>query len=272
MCVMIFLFRKAARPLWFSLMLLLAVLAGCRVVEPVRYVDPADLLTGYFQIEQQQRNRKLPATVIPVLKIDEMYYSVCRGFEVPFKAGPGGLEWAMEGSSMKGTTIGCRPGGEYFIVIRDSQSEMFTMDSEGEHDTGPRPMRRIDKPASVLDPTAPAPRSNDDFAGCYQPRWFPYYRITIRKEGEKYLADAIIMEEKDRWRQDSKTVELAPFSDRLGFDNFDQRHTIEYNGQLKRYEMVKSTTPPIRMPLVRIDPSASSIDWHTPVIGIPSWH
>ena len=260
------------RKLFFIVLVFCAVtiLTGCQSVEPVQMVDPDDPLTGYFQIIEQRRRKSQPATVIPVLKIDGDYYSVCRGFEVPFKQGPGGLEWAMEGSSMVGTTIRRRPDGNVYIIIRDSQSEMFTGDSENSHDTGPRPMKRVGKPAAVLDPASPPPHSNDDFIGCYQPRWMPYVRVTINKEGQKFFAESVIMEEKDKWRPDKNVVELTPFADRLGFTNFDKRHSIEYNEHLKRFEMVMAASPPIRMPLVRVDPMARPSE--IILTGIPSWH
>ena len=261
---------KSMKDIFFGLLLLLVVLAGCQNLEPVRYVDPADPLTGYFQIQQRRRNRKEPATIIPVLKIDGTYYSVCRGFEVPFERTSVGLEWDIEPSSMTGTTIGCRPGGNYFIIIRDSLSEDFTGETSRPHNTGPRSMTRISEPASLLDPTASRPRSNDDFVGCYMPRWFPYYKITIRKEGETFLAEAVILISKE-WAPDQKVVELMPFSDRIGFSNFDKRHSIEYNERLNRFEMVKATTPPLRMPLVRVNPAAPPPE-PILIIGVPSWH
>ena len=51
-------------------------------------------------------------TIIPVFKTDGTYYSVCRGFEIPLKQCPEGVEWAATPSSMVGTTIGYRVRGE----------------------------------------------------------------------------------------------------------------------------------------------------------------
>lgn len=260
---------KSMKDVFFGLLLLLVVLAGCQNLEPVQYMYPTDPLTGYFRIVERSGNVSV-GTIIPVLKIGETYYSVCRGFEIPFKQTSNGLEWDLEPSSMTGTTIGRGPDGNDYIIIRDAQSEAITMDSEGEHYTGPRSMTRISEPASLLDPTAPPPRSNDDFVGCYLPRWFPYYKITIRKEGETFLAEAVILISKE-WAPDQKVVELMPFSDRIGFSNFDKRNSIEYNERLNRFEMVKATTPPLRMPLVRVNPEDLPPE-PILIIGIPSWH
>ena len=98
------------------------------------------------------------------------------------------------------------------------------------------------------------------------PRWFPYYKIIVRKEGEKFLAEAVIMEAKDEWVPDKEVVELVPFENRIGLNNFDKRHSIEYNEQLKRFEMVKASTPLVRVNPMDL-PSEPAL-----IIGIPSWH
>lgn len=250
-----------------GLIVLVCILAGCQSVEPVGYDDRDDPLTGWFQLKEQPTSA---GTLIPVLKIDGTYYSVCRGFEVPLKQTPGGLTWALDPSSMIGTTIRRDPDGSCYIIIRDTWSENFTSESKYPHHTGPRPLTRIDRPSSLPVSTAPPPRGLDDFIGCYAVLWTPYYRITIHKEDEKYFAAAVILREKDKWVPDKDVVELVPFVDGMGFDNFDKRHSIEYNENLKRFEIVKDTTPQIRMPLVRIDPAEPLAELIP--IGIPSWH
>ncbi len=231
-----------------------------------------DPLTGYFRIQEPQRKNANPGTIIPVFKIKDTYYSVCRGMEIPFKKCPGGLEWALQ-TSMIGTTIGCRPDGNYFIIIRDAQSENFTSESEAPHNTGPRPMVRIDKPSSILDSTAPAPQTNDGFLGYYQPQWFPYYRMEIRKEKGKYYSVHLSPEQDGKWIKREGPSEIIPLENELGFVYAHRKQKIitQYNKDLKRYELVMAhMTPELRMPLVRVEQSTPAAELIS--IGIPSWH
>ena len=261
------------------LLVAIAVLTGCQKSVSIQYVNPDDPFTGWFKVVSARNKRKSSEIIIPIFKIDETYYSVCRGFEIPFRQTPKGLEWAMEPSSMVGTTIGHHPDGADFIIIRDAQAEDFTSESEASHDTSPCPMTRTVKPSWVLDTAGLSPHKNDDFVGCYQPLWFPYVRIEIRKYGEKYFHVAQELGQTTY----SEPKELASLSGRLGFTGFDRKNEniLTYNKDLRRFEMTKTETmPPIKMPLVQISKQVSGNNIVTrsdfPLdfvpIGIPSWH
>ena len=144
-----------------------------------------DYLVGWY---------KMGRNLIPILKINEGYYSVCRGFEVPFKPCRDGLEWALASSSMVGTTIGFEKAtNSYYIIIKDSMRAAVSEEtSESIRKNGfelgkKTPAIKVEPPAGLLDANAPSPRTIDDFIGIFQPVWFPYIRFEIRKDGDKYF-------------------------------------------------------------------------------------
>jgi hypothetical protein len=262
----------------FCVLALSIVLTGCQNPAPVDSVDASDPLTGWFQVVNAQSGNRSPGPIIPVFKIDGAYFSVCRGVEIPLKRSVEGLQWALEASSMAGTTIGIR-GGEPFIIIRDAQSENFTSELPNPHNTGPRPMKRIDRPAGLLKLAAPAPKSNEDFVGCYRPVYFPYANIEIRSEGGQFF----FAEQEIGQAAYSEPKVLTPLPDRLGFTCLDRdcRNMLTYNESLKRFELVMTrATPPLRMPLARISTQARGENIVTEAdvppnfapIGIPTWH
>lgn len=180
---------------------------------------------------------------------------------------------------MVGTKIGVKESMP-FIIIRDQQAENFTGEtSETIFQYGKvQFLTRIEKPSWLLSPTASSPRSNDDFIGCFEPVWFPYYRLEIRKDGEKYLTTHLELDETRKWKPQGKTTELTPLSDTLGFTGFfgKNENVLTYNKTLRRFEMIqKDKTPVIRMPLIRIS-EPYDVGTTTPSelvpIGIPTWH
>ena len=212
--------------------------------------------------------------MIPVFKTDGIYYSVCLGFEIPLKECPEGLEWGVTPSSMVGTTIAFdEASNDYYIIIEDKQHQHPHYISGKK-----RPMTRIDKPSWLLDATAQRPRTNDDFLGCYQPVWFPGIGWEIRKNGEAYLVAEQELHEPGVWKTRGETRELTPLPDRLGLTGFDRRnrHSLTYNEALKRFELTKTTSPVIRMPLARVPspslPEGDTVPLSSMQIGIPSWH
>jgi len=262
----------------FCVLALSIVFTGCQQTASIQYTDPGDPLTGWFQVVHSQSGNRSPGPIIPVFKIDDAYFSVCRGVEVPLKRSVEGLQWALEPSSMVGTTIGIR-GGEPFIIIRDAQSENFTSESPHPHNTGPRAMTRIDRPAGLLELAAPVPKSNKDFVGCYRPVYFPYANIEIRSEGGQFF----FAEQEIGQAGYSEPKALTPLTDRLGFTCLDRdcRNELTYNESLQRFELVMTrATPPVRMPLARISTKArgeeivteSDLPSNFAPIGIPTWH
>ena len=254
-----------------------------------------DYLVGWYtMLPRDRRTNKVlpgPGTLIPVLKIDGAYYSVCRGVEIPFKECPEGLEWDATPSSMVGTKIGLdKESGTVYLAVVDANVQ------DDNYEPGRKqPLAKIDKPADLLDPAAPAPRTNDDFVGWYQPALFPYSRYQVRKEGDKYIAvmqrarlDGLAgstqpgsqTARETIWEAVDKPAEITPLPDRLGFvfGSGKKAMHLTYNKALKRFEfeMPAPGAPPLRMPLARIPaPPAPHLD-AVPLlkarIGIPSWH
>lgn len=236
-----------------------------------------DHLVGWYNLPNRHyRTRAIlpgPGTLIPVFKIDHAYYSVCRGFEVPLKECPEGLEWAVENSSMAGTTIGFDDTtDEFYIRIVDNRAQY-----EGDCSTSgeKQGMTRIDPPSWLPDPTARRPRCHEEFIGVYQPVWFPYPHLEIRKEGMEYFA-VWKLDQRGAWDVEERR-ELAVLTDRWGFTGFDRknRHRLAYNEELERYEITKEASPVVRMPLARVTTAGSSSQDSGPppmAIGIPSWH
>lgn len=223
-----------------------------------------DDLLGWYMAEGGE-------PVLVVLKRAGAYYSICRGFEVPFKESPAGLEWAVSPSSMTGTTIGHdQAAGTYYLAVFDTETAHF---SDGRAGCGEkRALTRIAEPAWVLDPTAAPPRALDDFLGWYQPIWFPYMRWELRKDGATY--EAVFAEYDAAWRQDYRRT-LAPLGEGLGFTGFEKGSdiTLTYNDALRRFELTAHDPVTVRMPLARIAPP-TAMDAPPPQvrIGIPSWH
>lgn len=242
---------------------------GERDAPPSPGAASSDHLIGWYGVRDSD-------AMIPVFKTDGTYYSVCRGFEVPFTESPEGLAWAPTPSSMVGTTVGFdQAASAYYIIIEDQGlASNYQRYISGEK----RPMTRIDKPRGLLDATASPPRTNDDFLGLYRAVWLPWMRLGIRRDGETYQCVAQVYREPGLWKTEEEPRELAPLADGLGFTGFDRRnrHNLTYNDSLKRFELTnKTTSPVIRMPLARVLPPTVVGD-DAPVlpmeIGIPSWH
>ncbi|MBE0537843.1 MAG: hypothetical protein IH624_19455 [Phycisphaerae bacterium] len=235
-----------------------------------------DHFIGWYRLNKE--------IVFPVLKRDGTFYAACRGIEVPFKETADGLEWALEPSSMAGTTIGRFAGtNQYYLKNMDQQS-IHHLEESGANPLGfgkEQPVTRIDEPVGLLDATAPAPKNPDDFIGWYQPKWFPYYRFQLRKDGDKYFWDEQEMDQASGWKTGGATRELTPLTDGLGFFtglDAKKEHRLTYNDSLKRFEVVNIKAGPqgLRTPLARIPEPAT--DTEAPavrppiVIGIPVWH
>jgi hypothetical protein len=235
-----------------------------------------DHLLGWFKLTKGD-------TLIPVLKQAGTYYSVCWGVEIPLKECPEGLEWAVSPSSMTGTKIGWDAASNTpYLAVVDEQASNFT---DGRYGVGEKEaMTRVDKPPRLLQAKARRPRAQEDFLGWFQPVWLPWVKITIRKDGDRYVNQDWELHgaEPRSWKAHPETRELTPLPDQLGFGGF-ERHggpRLVYNGALKRFELVmtdpKRQPSEIRMPLARL-PATSSPELDaspSPAvpIGIPSWH
>ena len=145
-------------------------------------------------------------------------------------------------------------------------------------------MTRLNKPPGLLDAKARRPRTSDDFLGWYQPVWFPYVRIEVRKEGDRYVSQGREFRgpEPGSWQTPKEVRELTLLSGQLGFAGVERRGgpQLMYNDELRRFELVlKGPQGPsfsIRMPLARIPapplPPANDVPLIMSRIGIPSWH
>jgi hypothetical protein len=192
---------------------------------------------------------------------------------------------------MKGTTIGYdRINDYYFIIIKDSmmasvQEETSESIQKSGFELGKRtPAARIERPAGLLDANAPAPKTNEEFLGTYQPLWFPYVRFEIQKQGEKYYWQELNIGSADHngWIKRGEPREIVALTGELGFGEFGRKSTkLVYNKSLWRFEMVmaggnsnKEDHIILRQPLVRnpaTTPDSNGVFLQT-VIGIPSWH
>jgi hypothetical protein len=255
---------------------LVTLIGGCGKSPERSTATNRDHLVGWYK-------RSGGDTVIPVFMRDGTYYSVCRGVEVPLRPCPEGLEWAVTPSSMTGTKIGWDATSKtYYLAVMDGQASNFT---DGRSGVGEKePMTRIEKPPELLDAKARRPRTPDDLLGWYQPVWFPWVRIEIRKDGERYLSQDHEFRgaTPGSWTTRLETRELTPLPDQLGFTGF-ERHggrRLVYHAPLKRFELVmmdtKRTPAVIRMPLARVGAPSSPESDGAPqprvMIGIPSWH
>lgn len=259
-------------PLMFALGL---AATGCG---PVTELTPGshDILLGWYRLPNYDRNQKVlpgPGTLIPVFKRQGVYYSICRGVEVPLKESPDGLEWAMLPSSMEGTRVGLdAASGRPYLVIHDSLRQYEAdWSTAGEKQF----MERIKKPPWLLDPTAKPPRSLDDFLASFIPAWFPIFRWTVHRDGDKYgLRGEYAKEGGWEFHPEESSV-LSPLADPLGFAWTKGKISLRFNPKLRRYECVMGdeSSGMLRMPLVRMGVSNSPCGVPPPMeMGIPSWH
>ncbi|MDZ4200459.1 MAG: hypothetical protein U1E27_14385 [Kiritimatiellia bacterium] len=256
---------------------MMTLTVGCRSVHESG-IGPRDDLVGWYHLPNRHyRTREIlpgPGTLIPVLKMNGAYYSVCRGVEVPLLECEEGLEWGALPSSLKGTKIGRDPASrEIYIVIEDSRAQY-----EGDYSVSgeKQGMTKIDRPTGLLDPTTTPPRSSEDFVGCYLSVWFPYFRWMISRQDEVYQLKWQSAEKE--WKSEStETVDLIPLTDTLGFMwGRKKEYRMVYNPDLHRFECLYGDPGiRLRMPLTRIDeslPPGSGIPSPRISIGIPSWH
>jgi hypothetical protein len=258
---------------------LLIMLSGCTKLEDESPAGRRDHLLGWFKLPECNEKKEIisgSGTLIPVFKRDGIYYSVCRGVEIPLKPCPEGFE------CMGGTKIGYDAATKtYYLAVVDALMSNFT---DGRYGTGEKEsLMRIKIPSGLLDATTRRPRTHDDFIGCFQPVWFPVVRIEIRKDGDQYVSQEQEFSgpEPGSWTTRVEPEKVNPLSDPLGFTfGRDGNAQLVYNEDLKRFElvMVVEATPPavLRMPLARVSISAAIPSGKPPSIkmgiGIPTWH
>lgn len=272
MAPMVFVTRMKCDGYGFSgiavIVLLSLGLTGCAGTRSGAMTDPQDSLAGWYQMTDSD-------TIIPVFKRDGIWYSVCRGFETPFRETPKGLEWDVEPSSMKGTTISFNEKTRrYSITVVDSQLAQFNDNYPGPESES---LTKIETPGGLPNVISRPPRNLEDFVGWYQPVYYCWFKYQIRNENGKYILEGKYLAPDER---DEAPCELSPLVDQLGFTGFDRRnhHRLIYNNDLQRYEIIKSgsDTQPIklRMPLARVGPPSPKDTRDLPqmAIGIPTWH
>ena len=240
---------------------------------------------GWFKLPaRNERKQIIPGddALIPVFQRDGTYYSVCRGFEIPFKACPEGLECAWTPSGMRGTKIGWDNASKaYYLAVVDIQASRY---SDGRYGNGEKEMlTRTGKPSGLLPAKARHPRSNDDFLGAYQLVWFPQVRIEVRKNGQRYFSQELEFcgPSPGTWKASAELTKILPLPDQPGFCfELDRNIQLVYEENLKRFELVverKEMTPStIHAPLARVPAHSWSGDGSgsSPMlkIGIPAWH
>lgn len=259
-----------------ALILILLALSttGCRVAPAEQSVGERDYLIGWYKLpDRTHSTHKVipgPGTLIPVFKRGGVYYSTCRGVEVPLKVCPDGLEWGWTPSSMVGTKIGLdnevsRKPPYIMIVDRRANDDSYSGDKQY--------MTKSEKPACVRDPTIKAPRTCDEMLGFYEPVYFSVFRFILSKNGNQYWGQGELAK-KDGWEQMQKEpLKITPLSDKLGFSFGKDKAMIVFNPELKRIEYVNPDG--VTMPLVRVkQPFLKCMEAKPTLveIGIPSWN
>ncbi len=257
---------NAALAGWLAL-----VMAGCQSSDAPAHPGSRDQLLGWFQRGTNQ-------SVIPVFQRGSIYYSVCHGVEIPLQECSEGLEWAHSPSSMTGTKLGWDTTNQtYYLAVMDSQASNFT---DGRYGCGEKePLTRVEKPAGLLEAEAAVPHKLADFLGSYQPVWFPWVRIEIRKQDGRYVSQHLEFRgpEPGSWLSTTEVHELTPLPDQSGFTGFERGNSpcLRYNRALRRFELELGNTPnALRMPLARLtapDMAAQASPLRPLQIGIPSW-
>lgn len=225
--------------------LIAAICSGCSSI-PKEAPGNHDHLLGWYE----RRGFRDSISIIPVMKRDGRYFSICRGIEVPLKEVPGGLAWGFEKSSMEGTMIGME-GNTVYLELKDDRAPQ---DGEGsEYHQGYHTLHRISMPSKLLNSKAKRPNNLDDVLGCYQPVYFPYYRWFIKKVDDGYKLEAQIVSGNEWLTRENESAKLTPLPDRIGFTWGNERNHMEliYNDEQKRYEAIRPDGS-IVMPLARI--------------------
>lgn len=256
------------------LILLTVATAGCRVA-PDEPAGERDTLIGWYNLpERNYRTRKAvsgPGTLIPVFKRGGVYYSTCRGVEVPLKVCPEGLEWGWTPSKMVGTKIGFDEASQKPYIIIEDRKAQSNNDSliSGEKQF----ITKTEKPVCVRDPTIKPPRTHDDMLGCYVPVYFPLMRFMLSKKGKQYWGQGELAT-KDGWEQMQKgPLEITLLPDKLGFSFGKDKAMIVFSPDHKRVEYVNPDG--VTMPLVRVKQALLPCMEAKPSlveIGIPSWN
>ncbi|MHB1157324.1 MAG: hypothetical protein ACYC26_10860 [Phycisphaerales bacterium] len=223
-----------------------------------------------------------PGRLIPIFKRGDTFYTIEHCAECPLKMADETLVWDVSPSSLAGTTIGYnRDTGRYYLRWYDTGTESGV---ESYVPGEVYPLIQTDPPDWVGDSPAPAPKTLDDFLGDYYYAWCPIIRMTIAKNGERYVADGAMRSESGEWETDSHAdlPELQPMNDSFGLTWNTHKKIIHivYNSALLRYEMVfhqdKVLPHSISIPLLRRDPlrtrTGEAIRTTNLNIGIPAWH
>lgn len=220
------------------------VLAGCGTTSD-KSVGSRDHLVGWYKAASPSSERQNHSLLIPVLKRDGTYYTTIRGFEVPMRVCPEGLEWS-ERTQSQWLLIGYNSESNSYYGRVTSRSPYRDYSQPGREQEGKHDLQlvKVDKPEWVLDQPPPPPKANDDFVGCFQATYFAPYWMQIRKDGNKYLCAFHDFGRPAEWQ------ELTPRTNELGFT-----HSIFYNKTLKRFEIAgEEGTAIIRVPFSRIPP------------------
>lgn len=224
-----------------------------------------------------------PGRLIRIFKRGDTFYTVDRYVECPLRAADDKLAWNISPSSLTGTTFGFdRDAGQYYLELHDSNGESF---SESYIDGERRPMTRTNAPDWFTDAPTPTPQSLDNFLGDYYFAWCPVIRLTLTRNGDKFVSTGGIRSKSGSWEQSplDPPSELTPLFDRLGLTVINGKNTsLLFNAMQHRYEMVVTKYPDnsqptsLVIPLLRHDPlqPEAGQSFHMPniEIGIPAWH
>jgi hypothetical protein len=268
------------------------MLMSCFRATPLLETLPIDdPLVGWFKLSGLDTSGRFTdprGPLVPVFYVDGAYYSVCRGMEIPFKKVAGGIVWALAPSSMVGTQVLYDASASTFsiTICRDAAEAM----AHGLPQSRTHPLTRVDPLMDLMDSTAKAPRSNDDFVGFYVPLWFPAFYWDVKKQKEGFVVAGHTLPDPSQPDANPRPDEgltgpARPLPDRLGFKLKDLNETandseeLVYNEPRERFELRFSsaqTSATLAMPLARVARPPSNdalVKWLQNPIGIPpAWH
>ena len=234
-----------------------------------------DSIIGWYRMEDSSEKSASSSidTLVPILKRGNEFYTICRGFEMPLKTSPVGLEWAFNPSSMEGTVfIFCRPAWPCALKLYDAQKVVFDWYEPGKK----YKLVKVDQPYGLFEEKAEKPEDTAGYLGVYQPLYFPWYRIEIKQDDTEYYyiySELRIEQGIGRWIPMSNKMPAKALDNNKGFliVQGEARNYLMYNELLERYEMVVGSTK-LRMPAVKVSSKDDFSEIPKVSLGIPSWN
>ncbi len=250
--------------------------SGCQLFKKKTVAMYDDRIIGWYKLSTKTIDDAVVEdddTLVPILKRNKQFYTICRGFEMPLNTCSAGLEWGFTPSSMEGTMfVFCGPGWPCHLKIYDRQKAVFDWYEPGKK----YKLIKVAEPEGLSYTVESAPENSDGFIGIYQPVYFPWMRVEISKEADKYnykYSELRIVQEEAKWIAMGMAESVLPLDEAQGFLVIYQKakNYLLFSKELSRFEVIIGSTG-LRMPMVKLTSSEETPQVPKVNLGIPSWN